>query len=145
MHPELREEPDGRRVLASPVHSRAVRVVAEVGRDISDQRPKRLGVYLGREFFNYLVIVCARAEERCSKTCTGVGVRFSWIFDDPRSGEGLPYDSMLERYRQVRDDKRIRVKDWRENPEAERGRLRGRRERDRPERVAGGRSSPHSG
>jgi len=59
------------------VHPCAVQAMAEVGIDISDQRPKRLGVYLGREFFNYLVIVCACAEERCPKTFPGVGMRFS--------------------------------------------------------------------
>jgi arsenate reductase len=43
--------------LTDEVHPCAVQAMAEVGIDISDQRPKRLGVYLGREFFNYLVIV----------------------------------------------------------------------------------------
>jgi len=127
------------------VHPCAVQAMAEVGIDISDQRPKRLGVYLGREFFNYLVIVCARAEERCPKTFPGVGMRFSWIFDDPRSDEGLPYDSMLERFRQVWDEIEIRVKDWLENPEAELERLRESHERERRERLAGGRSSSQSG
>jgi arsenate reductase len=88
------------------VHPCAVQAMAEVGLDISDQRPKRLGVYFGRESFNYLVIVCARAEERCSKTFPGVGMRFSWIFDDPRSDDGLPYDSMLERFRHARSGTR---------------------------------------
>ena len=126
------------------VHPCAVRAMAEVGIDISDQRPKRLGVYLGREFFNYLIIVCARAEERCPKIFPGVGVRFSWAFDDPRSDEGLPYDSLLERFRQVRDEIEIRVKDWLENPGAELERLRESRERERRERLAGGRSPSQS-
>jgi hypothetical protein len=101
--------------------------------------------YLGREFFNYLIIVCARAEGRCPKTLPGMGVRFSWIFDDPRSEEDLPYDSVPERFCQVRDEIEIGVKDWQENPEAELGRLRESRERDRRERLAGGRSSSRSG
>ena len=88
--------------------------------------------------------MCARAEERCPKTFPGVGMRFSWIFDDPRSDEGLPYDSMLERFRQVRDDIEIRIEDWLENPEAELQRHRESRERERRERLAGGRSSSHS-
>ena len=73
----------------------------------------------------------------------GVGMRFFWIFDDPRSDEGLPYDSMLGRFRQVRDEIEIRVKDWLENPEAELERLRESRERERL--LAGGRSSSRSG
>ncbi len=129
---------------ADEVHPCADEAMAEVGVDISGQRPKRLGVYLGREFFNYLVIVCARTVERCPKTFPGVGTRFSWIFDDPRSDEGLPYDSMLERFRQVRDEIEIRIEDWLQNPEAELQRHRESRERERRERLAGGRSSSPS-
>ena len=117
------------------VHPCAVEAMGEVGVDITDQRPKSLGTYLGKEFFNYLVIVCARAEERCPKTFPGVGTRFAWIFDDPRSDESIPYDSMLERFRQVRDEIEIRVRDWLEYPEVELERLRESRERERQERL----------
>lgn len=117
------------------VHPCAVEAMGEVGIDISDQRPKSLGTYLGKEFFNYLVIVCARAEERCPKTFPGVGTRFSWIFDDPRRDEGIPHDSMLERFRQVRDEIEIKVRDWLEHPEAELKRLRESREHEREERL----------
>jgi arsenate reductase len=86
------------------VHPCAVEAMAEVGVDISDQYPKNLKTYLGREFFNYLIIVCARAEERCPKTFPGVGTRFSWVFEDPRREEDLPYDSTLERFRAIRDE-----------------------------------------
>ena len=113
--------------------------MAEVGIDISGQRPKRLGVYLGRGFCNYLVIVCDRAMERCSRTFTGVGVRSR--AERPPSDEGLPYDSMPERFRRVREGIEIGVKDWLENPEAELERLREGRERDRRQRLAGGRPS----
>ena len=39
----------------------------EVGIDISDQYPKRLKTYLGKMGFNYLIIVCARAETELSQ------------------------------------------------------------------------------
>ena len=117
------------------VHPCAVEAMGEIGVDITDQRPKSLGTYLGIEFFNYLVIVCARAEERCPKTFPGVGTRFSWVFNDPRSDESIPYDSTLERFRQVRDEIEIRVRDWLEHPEAEMERLREIRERERAGRL----------
>jgi arsenate reductase (thioredoxin) len=47
--------------------------------------------------------VCARAEERCPVTFPGVGTTFLSIFEDPRREEYLPCDSMLERFRAVRD------------------------------------------
>jgi hypothetical protein len=43
--------------------------------------------------------VRAGTEEGCPKTFLGVGTRLSWIFEDPRRDEEIPYDSMLERFR----------------------------------------------
>jgi hypothetical protein len=39
---------------------------------------------MGKLSLNYLIIVCARAEERCPKTFPGVGTTLSWIFEDPQ-------------------------------------------------------------
>ena len=110
--------------------------MSEIGIDISDQYPKGLRTYLGKEFFNYLIIVCARAEERCPKTFPGVGTRFSWVFEDPRREEEIPYDSMLERFREVRDQIELKIRDWLEHPEQELRKLKEERERERRERLA---------
>jgi arsenate reductase len=67
------------------IHPCAVEAMEEVGVDISEQHPKGLRTYLGKMGFNYLIIVCARAEERCPKAFPGVGTTFSWIFEDPRT------------------------------------------------------------
>ena len=116
-------------------HPCAVQAMAEVGIDISGQYPKGLRTYLGKEFFNYLIIVCARAEEQCPKTFPGVGTTFSWTFEDPRADESLPYDSMLERFRDVRDQIEMRLRGWLERPEEELARLRAEREQERRERL----------
>jgi len=117
------------------IHPCAVEAMREVGIDISDQYPKGLKTYMGRETFNYLIIVCARAEERCPKTFPGVGTTFSWIFDDPRRDDDLPYDSMLERFRAVRDEIELRMRGWLEQPEVELRRMREERERERRQRL----------
>ena len=117
------------------IHPCAVEAMKEVGIDISDQYPKGLKTYMGKMSFNYLIIVCARAEERCPKTFPGVGTTFSWIFEDPRRDEALPYDSMLERFRLVRDQIELRMRGWLEHPEAELARLREEREHERRERL----------
>ena len=117
------------------VHPCAVEAMREVGIDISDQRPKGLKTYMGKMGFNYLIIVCARAEEQCPKTFPGVGTTLSWIFEDPRRDEDLPYDSVLERFRAVRDEIELRMKDWLEHPEGELEKLREERERERRERL----------
>lgn len=117
------------------IHPCAIEAMREVGVDISGQYPKGLKSYLGKEFFNYLIIVCARAEERCPKTFPGVGTTFSWIFEDPRSDESVPYDSVLERFRKVRDEIESRVMGWLEHPEEELKKLREMREQERRERL----------
>ncbi len=117
------------------VHPCAVEAMREVGIDISDQYPKGLSTYMGKEYFNYLIIVCARAEERCPKTFPGVGTTFSWIFEDPRRDEDLPYDSMLERFRAVRDEIELRIRGWLEQPEVELERMREEREQERRQRL----------
>ena len=121
------------------VHPCAVEAMSEVGIDISEQYPKGLSTYLGKMGFNYLIIVCARAEERCPKTFPGVGTRFSWIFEDPRRDEEIPYDTMLERFRLVRDQTELKIRDWLEHPGRELRKLKEERERERTERLAAAR------
>jgi arsenate reductase (thioredoxin) len=118
------------------IHPCAVEAMSEVGIDISEQHPKGLRSYLGKMGFNYLIIVCARAEERCPKTFPGVGTAFSWLFEDPRRDEEIPYDSMLERFREVRDQIELKIRNWLEDPEQELRKLKQERERERRERLA---------
>lgn len=68
-----------------------------------------------------------------------MGTRFSWAFDGPRSDEGLPYDPMLELFRQARDEKRYKPKHRLGHPEAELEMLGAARGLERRGRLAGGR------
>jgi arsenate reductase (thioredoxin) len=118
------------------IHPCAVEATEEVGIDISEQYPKGLRTYLGKMGFNYLIIVCARAEERCPKTFPGVGTIFSWVFEDPRREEDIPYYSMLERFDEVRDEIELKIRDWLDHPEKELRKLREERDLERRERLA---------
>jgi len=122
------------------IHPCAVEAMSEIGIDISEQYPKGLKTYMGKMGFNYLIIVCARAEERWPKTFPGVGATFSWIFEDPRREEDIPYDSMLERFRQVRDEIELKIRNWLEHPEEELKKLKEERDRERRERMEASRS-----
>lgn len=126
------------------VHPCAVEAMEEVGVDISDQYPKGLKTYLGKMGFNYLIIVCARAEEQCPKTFPGVGTTLSWIFEDPR-GEDLAEEESLEKFREVRDEIESRILDWLEHPERELEKLKEQRERERLERLTGERQASSNG
>src|ERR687894_707663 len=116
------------------IHPYVMRVMDEVGIDVSDQHPKGLRTYMGKVGFNYSIIVCARAEKDCPKTFPGVGTRLVWVFDDPR-GEDVPKAEMRDRFREIRDEIEHKIKEWLEHPEEELAKLTAERERQRRERL----------
>jgi arsenate reductase len=115
------------------IHPYGVEAMEEVGIDISDQHPKGLRTYMGKMGFNYSIIVCARAEKDCPKTFPGAGTRLVWVFDDPR-GEDVPEGERLEKFREIRDEIELKIKDWMEHPEEELAKLRAEQEREREQR-----------
>ncbi len=119
--------------VADEVHPYAVKVMEEIGIDIRDQYPKGLKAYMGRMHFGYLVTVCARAEKNCPTVFPGVGLRLSWLFDDPRGAE-VAEEERLDKFREVRDQIEAKILHWLEHPEEEIAKLRAERERERKER-----------
>ncbi len=94
---------------AAAVHPLAVRVMAEIGVDISGRRPKPLVDFLGQPF-DYVIAVCSRAAEACP-VFPGPARRLHWFYDDPAAVEGSEAEQ-LAAFRAVRDDLRQRVAGW---------------------------------
>ena len=95
----------------STINPLTVRVMEEIGFDLSPQRSKDVTEYLGKMHFGYLVTVCARAEEQCPTVFPGVGKRLHWAFDDPAAFDG-PDEAKLHEFRRVRDQIDRRIQDW---------------------------------
>ncbi len=93
------------------VHPLAVKVMAEDGIDISQQRPKHLKTYLGKTPVRHLVIVCGGANESCPRIWPGMHDRHYWPFDDPAAFEGSPQDTLAE-FRRVRDEIKTKIQSW---------------------------------
>jgi len=93
------------------VHRLAVQVMAELGIDISSQRPKDLKEFLGRLLVRYLIIVCSGANETCPRIFPGLSERLYWPFDDPAHFEGTDEETLAE-FRRVRDEIRERIAQW---------------------------------
>ncbi len=91
---------------ATQVHPLAIRVMAEVGIDISGQRSKTIEEYLGQPF-DWVITVCDQAAEACP-LFPGGGERLHWSFPDPSKATGSE-DQRLAVYRQVRDAIRERI------------------------------------
>lgn len=87
---------------ASAVHPMAVRVMAEIGLDISNAVPKDVGKFLG-ESFAYVITVCDNAKESCPVFLGKVACKLHLGFKDPAAVVG-PEEEVLAAFRRVRDD-----------------------------------------
>jgi arsenate reductase len=88
-----------------------VRVMEEIGYDLSGQWAKDVTEYLGKHHFGYLITVCAHAEEHCPKTFLGVSERIHWPIGDPAAFVGSEADTLQE-FRRARDEIAARIKAW---------------------------------
>lgn len=97
----------------SEVHPLAVRVMAEIGIDISDQRPKAVDVYLGKKMIHYLIVVCNKAQSTCPRIWPGLPdeKRYYWPVSDPAEITGST-EEKLAVFREVRDELREKLISW---------------------------------
>jgi arsenate reductase (thioredoxin) len=86
---------------ARRVNPLAVRVMAEVGVDITEQFPKHLEHYL-RDPFDYVITVCDSANEECPHF-PGAVKRIHHSFQDPSLAPGSD-EERLEAFRRSRDE-----------------------------------------
>ena len=90
---------------ASEVNPYAVRVMHEVGIDISANKPKSVDTFLS-EPFDYVVTVCDNAKETCPLFTGKVHHRIHIGFDDPADATGTEAE-VLGEFRRVRDEIKI--------------------------------------
>lgn len=88
-----------------------VKVMDEVGIDVSGQTSKGVDRYLGKTLFQYLITVCDDADKNCPTVWPGVNKRMHWSFQDPAAVEGSE-EAKLAKFREVRDLIEARVKAW---------------------------------
>lgn len=88
-----------------------VKVMDEVGIDVSEQQSKGMDTYLGKTLFQYLVTVCDDADKNCPTVWPGVNKRMHWSFQDPAAVEGTE-EEKLAKFREVRDLIEAKVKAW---------------------------------
>lgn len=87
------------------IHPLTIKVMAEVGLDLSVQRSKSVDEFIGQEI-DLVITVCDSAKEKCPFFPYGKK-RIHYSFPDPASSVGSEKDQ-LEAFRQVRDE----IKKW---------------------------------
>jgi arsenate reductase len=85
---------------AGYVHPLAIKVMREVGIDISTTRSKHLSEFLDRPV-ETVITVCGNADQACP-VFPGQLNRYHWGFDDPAHAVGTE-DEKLAAFRQIRD------------------------------------------
>lgn len=93
------------------VHPLAVRVMAEVGIDISGKRPRATTEFLGHLPVKHLLIVCDKANQSCPHIWPGTFSRTYMPFDDPALAEGSE-EERLAVFRRVRDEISAAMRPW---------------------------------
>ncbi|MBI4662059.1 MAG: arsenate reductase ArsC [Verrucomicrobia bacterium] len=86
---------------AGYVHPLAIRVMREIGIDISSHRSKHLDEFLTRSI-ETVITVCGHADQACP-AFPGQINRHHWEFDDPAKAHGTE-DDKLAVFRRVRDE-----------------------------------------
>ena len=93
-----------------------VRVMEERGLSLDGHRSKPLTEYMSKMDFDYLIIVCSDADERCP-FFPGMGQRMHWGFEDPAAFAGSE-EEILAKFREVRDQIDELIKGWLAEPAA---------------------------
>jgi arsenate reductase len=95
----------------SEVHPLAVRVMAEIGIDISRQRPKLIPDFSREALATHLLIVCDKANAACPRIAAGNFTKTYMPFDDPAGATGSE-EQRLDVFRRVRDEIGRAMKTW---------------------------------
>lgn len=94
---------------AEKVNPNAVRVMKEVGIDISHHVPDPVDNYINEEW-DYVITVCGGAKDECPYFAGIVKNRLHIGFDDPADAIGSE-EEVLREYRRVRDEIKVRFRD----------------------------------
>lgn len=94
------------------IHPFSIRVMAELGIDISTQTSDHVDSLGGRRYYAYIITVCANADENCPSGLLAMGrEKLHWSFEDPASLIGTEED-ILSAFREVREQIDQQVKLW---------------------------------
>ena len=86
---------------AEKINPLAVEVMAEIGIDISGNKPVNVNKYLADKW-DYVITVCGGANESCPAFTGNVRHRLHIGFDDPSESKG-PDSFVISEFRRIRD------------------------------------------
>jgi arsenate reductase len=91
------------------VNPYAIRVMSELGIDISGGHPKKADQFVAQPF-DYVITVCDDADKNCPYFTGKVGKRMHIGFPDPAAAKGAD-EELMAVFRNVRDDIRAKFRE----------------------------------
>jgi arsenate reductase (thioredoxin) len=88
-----------------------IRVMEELGIDLSSHYSKSVKEFLGKGLIQYLITVCDDAEKNCPTVWPGVNQRLHWSFEDPAAFTGSD-EQKLAKFREIGDQMDQKVLEW---------------------------------
>ena len=102
-------EPYSAGIIAAGVNARAIKVMKEIGIDISKQKSEEINEDLLRTM-DIVITLCGNAEESCPYTPPEIK-RLHWPVNDPVGTLGTEEEIMKE-FRRARDEIKIKIEDF---------------------------------
>jgi arsenate reductase len=96
-------------MIQSFVHPLAIRVMEEIGIDISQQTSKSMDQFVN-EKFDYVITLCDHAAQFCP-TFGGQGKRLHWPFEDPAGATGTTEERLVV-FRRIRDGIKKKIEEF---------------------------------
>jgi len=96
-------------IFPSYVHPLAIRVMEEIGINISQQTSKSMNQFLN-EVFDYIITLCDEAAQSCP-AFPSQGKRLHWAFEDPAVAIGT-IEERSAVFRRVRDQIRTKIEEF---------------------------------
>ncbi|MEZ4813303.1 MAG: arsenate reductase ArsC [Caldisericia bacterium] len=94
----------------SKLNPYAIKVLDEIGIDISSHHSKHWKELDSEEGFDFVISVCSDSEAECPVFTGEVGQRLRWVFDDP--ADCIDKKNCTEKFRIIRDRIKARVINW---------------------------------
>ena len=86
----------------SKVHPKAIKVMAEIGIDLSENKPKSVDLFLNQPF-DYVITACGGAKESCPMFTGIVKNQIHIGFEDPADATGTD-EEITKEFRKIRDE-----------------------------------------
>ena len=95
-----------------PIHPLVETVMAEEGLSLKGHTAKSVDLYLGKQPFDHIIIVCQEGEAECPKLYPFALHVERWSLSDPADVTGGTQEDALRAFRHTRDAIKLRMKEW---------------------------------